>query len=233
MVLKVKQLKQESDQVLSLIFEKPDGFKFYPAQFIDLQLDINNPDNSRIFSLSTSPTEKDLMITFKKGISDYKKKLQTLKLGDEVTITHPNGTYTLDENSPAVMLAGGVGIAPHRSMIKFAVDQKLKTHLTLIYCNSGENFPFKKELDNWQKESASSFGRTKLDIHYIVTSKAGHLTKAKIEQLYPCLAGRQAITLYPIFYLAGPPSFVQTMVDILSELGVDPTNIRTDSFDGY
>lgn len=221
MKLKIKSVKTEGDNYLSILFHKPKGFQFYPAQFIDVSVDIPNPDNSRIYSLSSSPTEDFLMITLRHGISDHKKKLQTLKSGDEITITHPSGTYTLDESSPAVMLAGGVGIAPHRSMIKYAVDHNLDTPLTLIYSNSDENFIFKDELDSWQKQVPN------LKIHYIITGKDGRLDAEKFT-LYPI-----PYSFTPIFYLAGPPSFVDDMEKILKSLGVDSTNIRLDSFDGY
>jgi ferredoxin-NADP reductase len=221
MKLTVKQVKKEADQTISILFNKPPAFQYYPAQFIDVAVDIKG-DNSRIYSFSSSPTEDYLMITLREGISDHKKRLQTLKPGDEVTVTHPNGTYTLDDSSPAVMLAGGVGIAPHRSMIKFAFDQKLKTPLTLIYSNSNEKFAFKGELDEWQKNYSN------LKIHYIVTSKNGRLTKEKLSFLDSLF-----IIHNSIFYLAGPHSFVEEMEKILAQLKVDRVNIRLDSFDGY
>ncbi len=233
MKLVVKERRIEAPQTVSLVFEKPSGFQFYPAQFIDVGVEIDDPDNSRIYSLSSSPTEDDLWITFREGISAHKKKLQTLGPGDEVSITHPNGTYTLDERSPAVMLAGGIGIAPYRSMIKFAVDQKLDTPLLLIYSNSDEKFAFKEDLDKWQKEYP------KLTIHYIITSRDGRLTKDKLERIFhePITNNHKQslrpIGLEPIYYLAGPPSFVEDMERILAQLGVDRVNIRLDSFDGY
>ncbi len=230
MNLLVQQIKEEASNVLSLIFEKPIGFQFYPAQFIDVSVDlpagrqgIKNPDNSRIYSLSSSPTEDFLMITFKKGISDHKKKLQTLKPGDKVSITHPNGTYTLDESSPAVMLAGGVGIAPHRSMIKFAVDQKLNIPITLFYSNSTDDFLFKKELEEWKKLYP------KLVIHYIIPIKTGRIDEFTLKESAEFLLKNREC----IYYLAGSPNFVASMNQTLLHIGQDSTNIRLDSFDGY
>jgi glycine betaine catabolism B len=220
--LTVKQTKKHDNNTLSILFKKPAGFQFYPAQFIDVAVDIPNPDKGRIYSLSSSPTEDFLMITLRYGITEHKKRLQTLKVGESVEISHPNGTYTLDENSPAVMLAGGVGIASHRSMIKFAVDSKLKIPITLIYSNPDENFIFKRELDFWQKQYP------KLTIHYLNTTKSGRLTKDKLITFYP-----KYQILDTIYYLAGPPSFVEDMEKILTQLKVDRVNIRLDSFDGY
>lgn len=223
MKLVVKQIHKETENVLSIMFEKPKGFEFYPAQFVDIIFPDIKVDNSRIYSLSSSPTENYLMITFKKGISDHKKKLMNLKPKDIVEITHPNGTYTLDELTPAVMLAGGVGIAPHRSMIKYAMDKKINLPLILIFSNSTKNFPFKKELDSLSEKQAN------LDIHYVVTGKNGRLTKPKLNSILK----NYFLKAEPIYYLAGPPSFVYDFNQILQTMDIDSVNIRLDSFDGY
>ena len=225
MILRVLRKRRETKNISSLILEKPQDFSFYPAQFID----VGFKKDTRIMSLSSSPSEKFLMFTFKLGISKYKIKLQKIKSGDILESSSPAGTYTLDENSPAVMLAGGVGVASHRSMIKWAVDNKLSTPITLIYSNTDSDFAFKKELSSWQKNYR------KFTIHYVITKRDGRLNKEKLPSLLPDIyhlpAGRQ--DLQPIYYLAGPPSFVEDMEKILKTLGVDSTDIRLDSFDGY
>ncbi|TSC86249.1 MAG: oxidoreductase, 2Fe-2S and FAD/NAD(P) binding domain-containing protein [Microgenomates group bacterium Gr01-1014_7] len=226
-MLKVLDQKRETKDNFSLILEKPGGFNFYPGQYLDVELPVSDPvGKTRIFSISSSPSEDYVMLTYKIGFSSYKKKLQGLKAGDIITSSHPAGTVVLDDSAPTVMLAGGIGIAPHRSMIKWALDRKLDLPITLIYSNSDNDFIFKKELNSWQKQSAGR--RTKLSIHYIITGSNGRLTKDKFKKLYPL-----PFTLYPIFYLAGPPKMVDDFEVILLKLGVDSTNIRTDRFDGY
>ncbi len=217
MILKVIK-KSETKNISSLILEKPKGFHFYAGQYLDIELPVNDPnDDTRAFTISSSPTEDFLMITTKKGISKFKKYLESLKEEDIIESSHPAGTFILDESSPAVFLAGGIGITPFRSMIKYAVDQKISTAITLIYSNSDNNFLFKKELDAWQK------AYPKLKIIYHNSSKNGRL-----QNLNP-----KPQTLNPIYYLAGSHSFVNNMAQILIDSGVDETNIRYDRFDGY
>ncbi len=218
MQLKLLKIQQEAKDIFSLFFEKQKGFNFYPGQYLDIEL----LSDSRIFSISSSPSEDFIMLTYKTGPSEFKKKLQSLKPGDVISSSHPAGTVVIDDSSPIVMMAGGIGIAPHRSMLKWAVDRKLNLPITLIYSNSDADFPFKKELDSWQKQLPS------LTIHYINTSKDGRLTEEKLNTLYP-----RPYTLDPVFYLAGPPAMVDHFENILLKLGVDSTNIRTDRFDGY
>ncbi len=223
MKFKILQKKKDANKTFSLILEKPKDFRFYPGQYLDVELPVNDPlGKTRIFSISSSPSEDFIMLTYKTGISIYKKKLQSLKRGDIISSSHPAGTIVLDDSSPAVLIPGGIGIAPHRSMIKWAVDGKLNLPIILIYSNSDPDFIFKKELDIWQKQYP------KLTIHYVITSKVGHLNETKVKQLYPI-----PYTLYPIFYLAGPPAMVDDFEEILLKLGIDDTSIRTDRFDGY
>lgn len=217
MNLKLKKIKN-AQGCFSLIFEKPAGFSFYPGQYLDIKLRVNDPNgDTRAFTVSSSPTEEFLMVTPKKGTSPFKKFMEQLKSGDTIESSHPAGTFTLDESSTAVFIAGGIGITPFRSIIKYAVDQKLKTPITLIYSNSDENFLFKDELDNWQKINH------KLKIIYHNSTLLGRL-----KHLYP-----KPQTLNPTYYLAGSHGFVNDTAKILIDSGIDETNIRYDRFDGY
>lgn len=215
MILKILEKRIETDQVFSLILEKPATLHFYPGQYLDVE-------NTRSFTISSSPTEDFLMITTKTGFSTFKKALENLKTGDTIITSHPAGTFTLDESTPAVFIAGGIGITPFRSMIKYAVDQKIPTKITLIYSNSDSNFLFKKELNIWQKQL------TDLTIHYIVTSQSGCLDQERLLKLNP-----KSYPLNPIYYLAGPPKMVDSFENLLTGLGIDEVNIRYDRFDGY
>lgn len=224
MLLKLLKIQKETKDALSLIFEKPVGFNFYPGQYLDVELPVSDSrTETRIFSISSSPSEDFVMLTYKLGLSPYKKKLQTLKAGDTVSSSHPAGTVVIDDSTPAVLLPGGVGITPHRSMIKWAVDRNLNLPITLIYSNSDSEFIFKNELEKWRKTYKN------LHIIYVVTTLEGRVDEEKI-RFYSSLLFKLR---NPIYYLAGPPRMVDTFEEILLKLGVDSTNIRTDRFDGY
>lgn len=217
MILKVLQKKEETENVFSLILEKPKYFNFYAGQYLDVELPVKNKfGKTRAFTISSSPSEEFLMITPKKGINPFKKFMENLKVGDTITSSHPAGTFTLDESQPAVFIAGGIGITPFRSMIRYVLDNKLTTPITLIYSNSDSNFPFKNELNQWQKNLSN------LNVIYIVTGQNGRPTKLPTTRYQ-----------LPIYYLAGPPKMVDDFANMLLELGIDEINIRYDRFDGY
>lgn len=212
MNLKIIKFQPEAGDAFSIILEKPDNFHFYPGQYLDYEI-----GDTRSFTISASPTENFLMLTTKKTRSEFKKTLFKLKPDETISASSPIGTFILDESSPAVFIAGGVGITPFRSMIKYALDQKLNMPISLIYTNSDENFIFKDELNGWQKlmphlkiifhNSAESDRLQTLDTSYLL-----HNT---------------------IYYLSGPPKFVDHIQKILLDMKIDETSIRSDYFDGY
>lgn len=217
MKLKITK-KRDFGGYFSLIFKKPKNFHFYPGQYLDIKLQVSDPNgDTRAFTISSSPTEKFLMITPKKGITPFKKFMEKLRDDDEIESSHPAGTFTLDESSPAVFIAGGIGITPFRSIIKYSLDQNLKTSICLIYSNPDYDFPFKNELENWQNKLNN------LNVIYHNSGKSGRLQK-----LLPI-----PYTLHSIYYLAGSHSFVNDAARLLKNLGVDETSIRYDRFDGY
>ena len=213
MILTVKQIKKEARNAFSIIFENQ-GDRFYPGQYLEFE--------GKCFSIASSPSEPFLMITTFPSKSKLKRKFLRLQPGDKIESSHPAGTITIDEVDPLVFIAGGIGITPFRSMIKWAFDQKFETPMTLIYINSDENFIFKDELDTWKKELPN------LTIRYINTSKEGRLNNNKLEPLI-----LNTDPLIPIYYLAGSPSFVDAFEKMLLEIGIDKLNIRTDRYDGY
>ena len=222
MTTKIIQIKSEMGSAFNFILEKPPDFNFYPGQYLDIIL-----KGTRAFTISSSPTEDFLMITPQKGISEFKKCLASLKPGNTIESSHPAGTFTLDESSPAVFIAGGIGITPFRSMIKYAFDQprfnrgqKLSTPITLIYSNSDDNFLFKEELDKWSEDL------TNLSIIYLNTTNQGRLNLSKLAMI---VQKNDNV----IYYLAGSHEFVNDMAKILIDYGIDETNIRYDRFDGY
>ena len=145
--LTVRQIRQESTSYVSIIFERPAGFTYSPGDWVDIQFDVESRTITKTFSFSSSPTEPDIMITFKTGISLFKTRLQLLQVGEKVAIyQYGNSGFGLDKRYDAVMIAGGIGIAPFRSMIRCLHDSQLPQAVTLLYQSRTNDFPFKEEL---------------------------------------------------------------------------------------
>lgn len=176
----------------------------------------------KTYSLSSSPTESDLRITFREGVSELKRALQSIKPGEKFYISQYGNDYgfQLNQHKSSVLIAGGIGIAPFRSMLKELADTNSKSEVHLLYLNQSPDFLFRSELDMWQSQLSN------VVIHYIETK---HLNRKKREKHLLSLVGDPSSS----FYISGPPTMVEHTEHLLIDNGVPIRNIRIDSFGGY
>lgn len=218
----VKDNFTETAGYRSVVFERPNNFNYESGDWIDIQFSNAAFKGGKTYSLSSSPTDADIMITFKDGLSDIKKALATVKPGDILTIIQYGNDYkfALKTNKSSTLIAGGVGIAPFRGMIKEMVALHNKNEVKLIYMNKTEEFLFKQELEAWENELPG------LSVTYIATNDLNK--KARTKALLGAVS-----TFRQSFYIAGPEGMVETTEHLLIDQGVDIADIKIDSFGGY
>lgn len=220
----LEPLYAQEDQpgVWSVYFKRPANFIFQAGDWVDLEFNNRELLGGKTYSLSSSPTETDLRISFREGMSGIKKALQGITSSDSLMITQYGNDYKfqLNKHQPSVLIAGGIGIAPFRSMLKEMYDNGDKNGVMLIYLNQNEQFLFGEELEQW------NVAMNNLTIHYIVTK--GVSRKKREKQILSLL--RQ---LNQNFYISGPPAMVENNEHLLIDSGVAIRDIRIDSFGGY
>ena len=159
--------------------------------------------------------------------------MDELKIGSIIEGEGPEGTFILDEKEPFphVFLAGGIGITPFRSMIKYVADKNLNTQIHLIYSNSiPEEITFRNELENWAK----SWPNLKLDMTITKPEKSirawteltGRIDENMIQKLVPDFNNC-------IFWICGPPDMVEAMEHTLGKLNISSGRVRSEKFTGY
>jgi ferredoxin-NADP reductase len=219
---RVKHTELDAPGYTSVFFEWPASFNFTAGDWIDLEFPDKQLKGGITYSLSSSPSELDLRISFRNGISEVKKALQSLPPNDTLFITQYGNDYdfALKNNRSSVLIAGGIGIAPFRSMLKEMADTNNKNTVTLIYLHQSDSFLFKQELDSWSSQLPN------IAIHYIVTKD---ISRKKREKLVLSLIKDKGQN----FYISGPPGMVENNEHLLIDAGVPIKNIRIDSFGGY
>lgn len=233
MKLTLVKKNDEAKGTKSFFFKTDEKFSFEAGQYIYITLpELKYPDSrgdTRHFTISSSPTETELIrvTTRMREESGYKKTLDELEIGAVVAGRGPQGFFVLnpkriDPDSQQIFLAGGIGITPFRSIIKFSLDQNLNLPIHLIYSNSDSDFTFKNDLDLWQSTNEN------LKIDYFDTSVLGHLDSEKLKTLLPTTNLKQAT-----FWVVGPNPFVNAMEEILEKLNVQGESVKTEKFTGY
>ena len=219
--LVVKEVRVETPLHLSVVYERPRGFDYEPGDWVDLDFGAELR-GGKTYSLSSSPTEPDLMITFKEGLSEIKRTLAGSQPGDTARITAYGNDYDfqLNEHRDSVLIAGGVGVAPFRSMLKEMADRGSTGAVELVYLNQSDDFLFRAELDAWQAELAHA------RVDYVVTKG---LKRKDRERLLRDLVSVDA----HLYFIAGPDGMVESTEALLDTMGVDHDDIRIDMFGGY
>lgn len=222
-VLRVSAVESDSTSCTSLLFDRPRGFTFEAGDWVDLRFPTADLAVGRTFSFSSAPSERDLRITYKHGVSPFKRALMAAAPDDCLLITQTGSNgFRLSSRQPAVMIAGGVGIAPFRSMVRGALDSGLATTTDVVFVSRVADVPFRAEIASWQRSTPQ------LRVHDILTGSGPRLGEAT---LGPIVA--HAEEGRPRYYVAGPPGMVDTAQATLIELGVARDRILTDRFDGY
>ncbi len=236
---KLIEKRNEAKGTKTFVFEKPIEFECAPGQYCDFTLsELKYPDErgaTRHFTLSSSPTEPYLTLTTRiRQESGYKKTLDELPIGAEINVRGPSGVFVLEDERttvPQVMIAGGIGITPFRSIIKYVSDKNLSVPIQLVYSNSiPEEITFKNELDN------ITASHPNIKITYTITKPeesqvpwdgpTGRVDENFIQSLISNLKS-------PIFWLCGPPAFVDAMEEILNSMQISQERIKIDKFTGY
>ncbi len=233
-VAEVKEKVSETESTETLRFEKPGGFSFRPGQFVTMQFigPDGNPERTiRSFTISSSPHENLLDITVKReGVMS--NRMCDSQPGTKFRMSGPFGNFVLDGNSGKrhAFLAGGSGIAPFRSYLRYALESGLKESMTLFYSNRDwKNVIFRKELGNYAGKSSMIKNVFCVTGDSPVSDGEGNFEivrgRIKKELILEKLGNDVANT---IFYACGSKEFVNGMLDILKEMCIEPGNIRTE-----
>lgn len=235
--LKLIAKKQIAKNTYEYSFSRPSSFSFKPGQYLEWTLPILKTDgrgNRRYFTIASSPTEDTIKLSVRHNdpSSTFKKVLSNLSQKQEITAGQLSGDFTLssDRSDKLVFIAGGIGITPFRSMIKFILDSKMNNEVILFYSNK----TFDEIAYNEFFNKASS--NLKLKVVHVLTEieripKNWDGEKGRIDE--------KMIRKYvkninePIYYISGPNFMVDSYKKLLKKLEISSSSIKTDYFPGF
>jgi ferredoxin-NADP reductase len=234
---KLKDRKEVAERTIAFRFEKPSGWTFKAGQFIDMTLldpaETESEGNTRGFSIASGPHEETLMVATRMRDTAFKRVLKNMPIGTAVKIEGPSGDLTLPNNSKraVVLLAGGIGITPFRSMLVRAAKEKLPHRIFLFYSNRRpEDAPFLEELQILERENPNY----KLIASMTEMEKSQQPWNGETGLINQEMLGRHLKSAEtPIYFIAGPPAMVKGLHAMLNKAGVDDDDIRSEEFAGY
>jgi len=230
---RLTEIIQRTDTVKSFRFILPKKISFLPGQFLQLIFDPENRQNKELnkyLSLSSSPTKEYIEVTKRISQSAFSRRLEGLKINDEVLIKAPLGECVFKEEYKRIgFLIGGIGITPVISVLEYIHDKKLGTDAYLFYSNrTEEEIAFRKELDGWVSADKN------IKVFYTVTQCEPKNKSCIFGFIDKKLLQEKACDLNErIVYIFGPPGMVDTMCNLTLELSCKQENVKTEKFMGY
>lgn len=223
--------QDEAANIRTFWFKPAQPMRYIAGQYTELTVPHDYPDErgiKRWFTLSSSPTDELLSITTKFAgdkSSTFKQALWKLPMGTGLHMADAMGDFVLpkDKTIPLVFVAGGIGVTPLHSMVKWLADTKEKRDIHLIYGVSRlEEVAFRPLF--------KSYG---LKLRIVPKDPPKHWK----DEMGSLSAGKILQAIGPInnqlIYLSGPEPMVEALEkDLLAE-GVRQQQLATDFFPGY
>jgi len=226
------ELVDETAGARSIVLDL-DGWPGHRAgQHVDVRLTAEDGyEAQRSYSIASAPEDGYLVLTVERledgEVSPY--LVDELRPGDELELRGPIGGYFVWEEAlggPLLLLAGGSGVVPLRSMLRHHAATESPVPVRLLYSA--------RTLDDviYREELARLAGYDEVDIRFTLTREwpegwRGYRRRIDREILEE-VAWRQ--DEQPLVYVCGPTAFVEVAASTLVELGHDAGRIRTERF---
>jgi glycine betaine catabolism B len=226
------QAQTHDSRTLRFLLPPGNGFHPRPGQFLTFNWMVGGRLMPRSYSICSSPLQKGyLEITVKRApggcVSQFLNS--DVQLGLTVEARGPSGRFCFDERQhrKIVLIAGGSGITPMMSMLRYIDDLGLATDVMLLYfVRTPADIVFANEL--------AQFRASIRHFHYLVITSqpdqdwagpAGHLSRELLEAHVTDLKSST-------FFLCGPKGLMESARNILHSLEVPDVQILQESFGG-
>jgi ferredoxin-NADP reductase len=229
----VVELVEETPRTTSIVLEAADWLGHDAGQHVDVRLTAEDGYQAqRSYSIASGPEDDHLVLTVERlddgEVSPY--LVGELRPGDELELRGPIGGYFVWRPSivaPLLLVAGGSGIVPFRSILRHRTAVNSDVAVRLLYsARSLEDVIYREELD---MQAAAGDG---VDVRFALTREwpqdwTGH--RGRIDPTLLEEVGWPAAD-EPLTYICGPSGFVESAAGTLVSSGHDPSRIRTERF---
>jgi ferredoxin-NADP reductase len=228
----VLEVDDETPRVRSIVLRPPAWPGHLAGQHVDVRLTAEDGYQAqRSYSIASAPEDEHLVLTVERledgEVSSY--LFDVLRPGDHLELRGPIGGYFVWRESmggPLLLLAGGSGIVPFRSMLRHHAASRSTVAVRLLYSSrSYAGMIYREEL--------TQLGRNgQVGVFFTLTREwpedwAGHRRRVDAELLREI---SWVPSERPLVYICGSNSFVEQAANSLLELGHDAMAVRTERF---
>ncbi len=223
--------REETDQAATFVFEASNQaiFRYFPGQFVTLQLEIDGQKHARSYSMSSSPSRPfTLECTIKRVdgglVSNW--LLDNLQAGTEVSALPPAGEFSLKASQkPAryLLLSAGSGITPVMSMSRWLLDTCKPAQIDFIHSSPNADSTIFQNRLQLLDQTYSNFNLRQLFSHPEQAEQAQLFNAQWLNENITDLADTEV-------YVCGPQAYMQAVEEALNARGFDMSRFFKESF---
>jgi ferredoxin-NADP reductase len=219
----------ETPRVRTIFFDVPEWDGHRAGQHLDVRLTAEDGYQAeREYSIASAPGEP-VSITVERledgEVSPY--LTEELRAGDGIELRGPIGGYFVwgpEDGGPLLLVAGGSGVVPLRSMLRHRQQTGSDVPVRLLYSSRTlDDVIYREELDGAADDVAVTFTLTRGQ----PPGWTGYSRRVDPELLadvaWPAADDAHA-------FVCGPTSFVEAVAGGLVELGYPPRRVKTERF---
>jgi ferredoxin-NADP reductase len=228
-VAKVTSVTRETDSVVTIELDPPDWLGHRAGQHLDVRLTADDGYTAeRSYSIASAPGEPAAITVERLEGGEVSPYLtEDLRPGDELELRGPIGGYFVWEpgdGGPLMLLAGGSGVVPMRSILRHRQRSGSDVPTRLLY--SARTLPdviYRHELDQDHDRAQVIYTLTRSQPPGW-TGYTGRIDQALLAR------AAWAADANPLAFICGPTSFVETAAGGLVGLGYPPERVKTERF---
>jgi ferredoxin-NADP reductase len=234
--LRCAQVVDETHDVKTFRFvaEPPKLFRYYPGQFVTLEVPIDDTTVRRSYTISSSPSRPHLIsITVKRvesgRISGWLH--DNIRVDSTLFADGPHGKFTCigDNGGPFLFISGGSGVTPVMSMSRWLCDTTPRADVHFLhFARTADDLIFEHELRLMARQVPGfhcDFVCSRVAAGGDWSGPVGRISAELLTATVPDLKRRS-------IYLCGPVPFMQATREILDQLGFGMARFRQESFGG-
>ena len=235
-VLSLKKRSRLSPDIFDFVFTPSQRLAFLPGQYLEATLAHQNPDSRgvrRYFTVASSPTEDTihLGVRFYERGSSFKRALRAMTNRTRLIGGPIAGDFVLprDRTRKLVFIAGGVGVTPYRSMLKYLLDTGERRDIVVFFATrTAADIVYQDVLTEAQRRLGIKMIYTLTDTAAIPNNWPGGKGRISEQMIVEAAPDYRERT----FYISGPPAMVNATERVLKNLGIGKSQIKRDDFPG-
>jgi ferredoxin-NADP reductase len=199
---------------------------YYAGQWVDCYADIDGRREVGGYSLTSSPTTAGAVeIAVKQSPTHPVTRFlhERAAVADALDLSEGQGKcYFVAGMAPALMLiAGGIGITPLMSIVRYVWYTAPDVHITLIHsARTSDEHLFRVELEQMAAKNA------RLRCVFVESQPAAAAPPSRGGRIDRRLFHEIGIDPSALHFICGPGQMIDDLVTLLRTLGVDDTQLR-------